>query len=124
MDVRAKQLLSYLRCPLNFGLRAIGFAPRHLNRYAFSLAGERTMIFRASILLLCILISFVCVSAQEKSSEARKFNEIGRMIADAEMTRLDAFALELNKNQSSSGYIIGYSKPDDFSGYFLRTVYG
>jgi hypothetical protein len=33
MDVRAKQRLSYSRCPLNFSLRGGGFAPRHLNRY-------------------------------------------------------------------------------------------
>ena len=32
MDVRAKQRLSYLACPLNFGGRGNGFAPRHLNR--------------------------------------------------------------------------------------------
>jgi hypothetical protein len=37
MDVRAKQLLSYEHCLLTFGLRLIGFAPRHLNRWAFSL---------------------------------------------------------------------------------------
>jgi len=33
MDVRAKQRLSYLACPLNFGGLGGGFAPRHLKRY-------------------------------------------------------------------------------------------
>ena len=32
MDVRAKQRLSYLACPLNFSGRGGGFAPRHLSR--------------------------------------------------------------------------------------------
>jgi hypothetical protein len=36
MDVRAKQLLSYQPCVLNFGLRGGGFAPRHLKRWAAS----------------------------------------------------------------------------------------
>jgi len=35
MDVRAKQRISYLGCPLNFGVRGGGFAPRHFNRWAF-----------------------------------------------------------------------------------------
>ena len=82
------------------------------------------MEFRGSIICLCILISLICVSGQEKSSEARKFDEIGRMIADSEMTRLDDFALELSKNPNSSGYIIGYDIPSEFSGYFLRKIYG
>ena len=34
MDVRAKQLLSYLACPFPLTLRGGGFAPRHLKRYA------------------------------------------------------------------------------------------
>ena len=36
MDVRTKQLLCYLACPLNSELRVGNFAPRHLSRYAFS----------------------------------------------------------------------------------------
>lgn len=35
MDVRAKQRLCLLACPLNSELRAGGFAPRHLKRWAF-----------------------------------------------------------------------------------------
>jgi hypothetical protein len=35
MDVRAKQRLYYLACPLNLELRVGGFAPRHLSRWAF-----------------------------------------------------------------------------------------
>ena len=35
MDVRAKQRLCYLACPLNFGGLSGGFASRHLNRWAF-----------------------------------------------------------------------------------------
>ncbi len=32
LDVRAKQRLCYLACPLNSELRVGGFAPRHLSR--------------------------------------------------------------------------------------------
>jgi len=38
MDVRAKQRLCLLACPLNSELRVVGFAPRHLNRSAFRVA--------------------------------------------------------------------------------------
>ena len=33
MDVRAKQLLCLLACPLNLSGLGGGFAPRHLSRY-------------------------------------------------------------------------------------------
>jgi hypothetical protein len=36
MDVRAKQLLCLLACPLNSNGLAGGFAPRHLSRCALS----------------------------------------------------------------------------------------
>ncbi len=36
MDVRAKQRLCLLACPLNLELRGGGFAPRHLNRSMLS----------------------------------------------------------------------------------------
>jgi len=36
MDVRAKQRLCLLACPLNSELRVGGFAPRHLSRWASS----------------------------------------------------------------------------------------
>jgi hypothetical protein len=35
MDVRAKQRLSYQRLLVTFGGLGSGFAPRHLNRWAF-----------------------------------------------------------------------------------------
>ena len=35
MDVRRKQLLSFLRCALKVGGLGGGFRPRHLKRYAF-----------------------------------------------------------------------------------------
>jgi hypothetical protein len=36
LDVRAKQLLCLVSCPLNSNGLGGGFAPRHLNRCAFS----------------------------------------------------------------------------------------
>ena len=36
MDVRAKQRLCLLACPLNLSGRVFGFAPRHLSRWASS----------------------------------------------------------------------------------------
>ncbi len=35
MDVRAKQRLCLVSCPLNLNGLGGGFAPRHLNRWAF-----------------------------------------------------------------------------------------
>ncbi|HLM62156.1 MAG TPA: ankyrin repeat domain-containing protein [Pyrinomonadaceae bacterium] len=48
MDVRAKQLLSYLACPLNFTLSLAGFAPRHLNRYASMVNSNERLLKAAS----------------------------------------------------------------------------
>jgi hypothetical protein len=42
MDMSAKQRLFYSRSVLNSTLRGGGFAPRHLNRWAFS-GGEQTL---------------------------------------------------------------------------------
>jgi hypothetical protein len=82
------------------------------------------MIFRTFILCFCFLASFVYVAAQEDVSQARKFDELGRMIPDSEMTRLDAFAVELSNNQKLRGYIIGYIHPDALPGHLLRKIYG
>jgi hypothetical protein len=37
------------RCPLNFNLREFGFAPRQLNRYAFSVSTGADFSFRSLI---------------------------------------------------------------------------
>ncbi|MEJ7862207.1 MAG: hypothetical protein WKF90_11315 [Pyrinomonadaceae bacterium] len=34
LDVRARAATFFSRCPFPFGLRVIGFAPRHLRRWA------------------------------------------------------------------------------------------
>jgi hypothetical protein len=67
MDVRAKQLLSYQRCPLNFSGLGSGFAPRHLSRWAR--CGEIMKYFIIALLILFLFneIAFGQAQAREKS---------------------------------------------------------
>jgi hypothetical protein len=53
MDVRAKQLLSYLRCPLNLSGLGGDFAPRHLNRSTSNEA--KTTLFNS----VKVIINFI-----------------------------------------------------------------
>jgi hypothetical protein len=65
MDVRAKQLLCYQRCPLNLNRLGGGFAPRHLNRW---LPRDKFMrIYFASMFLL-LAFSFVALAQTDKPS--------------------------------------------------------
>jgi len=43
MDVKAKQRLCYLACPLSFGGLGNGFAPRQLNRSAFLVGKDKSL---------------------------------------------------------------------------------
>ena len=88
------------------------------------LGNERNMILRASIFCLCLLALTVSVMSQQNIPASRKLDELSHLIADHEMARLDTFALELNKNANSIGYILGYNEPDIPPGQLLRKIYG
>ncbi len=85
---------------------------------------EGNMIFRAIVICLCLLASLAGVIPQQNISASRKFDEFGDLIADNEMVHLDAFALELNKNSNSTGYIVGYYEQHIPAGHFLRRIHG
>ena len=78
MDVRAKQRLCYLACPFNSNGLGGGFAPRHLNRWAFSRGSRKRTEFykimtRKTLLFLYCLITIVgttILASAQKSSPA------------------------------------------------------
>jgi hypothetical protein len=73
---------------------------------------------------MSMLISPVGVMPQENISASRKFDTFGDLIADDVMPRLDNFALALDQNPNSTGYIVGYNRQPILPGHFLRRLYG
>ena len=63
MDVRAKQRLCYQRLSFNSKLRGGGFAPRHLNRWAYYLV----VMLKFLIIILLIICGASSVSSQRRN---------------------------------------------------------
>jgi len=78
-------------------------------------------IFLASLLVTACLIS---ISLASQNEIARKIDEYGRLRADDESARLDAFYLSLHNQPDLKGYIVGYNEPRGLRGQFLRRIYG
>ena len=81
MDVRAKQRLCLLACPLKFSLRVGGFAPRHLSRYVAQTNFrfmKRTRIIAFVVLLLSLIyLTVAAISYQSYRSFYEVFANYG-----------------------------------------------
>ena len=65
---------------------------------------------RLIIFCLALVAAHIVVAAPDPAAlnEARKIDEFGDICCDAEMTRLDNYLIELQKDPSTQGYIIYY----------------
>jgi molybdopterin converting factor small subunit len=80
MDVRAKQRLCLLACPLNSELRGGGFAPRHLKRCAASCYNQSSKIMKQILLTLFLIFAFTIPSFAQNDWHTYPVRTIAELI--------------------------------------------
>lgn len=86
----------------------------------------------ASLFLIALFTPFAASAVQTDSPlqkkvvdlSPRKVDDFQFLDSDSESARLDGFAIELEKESLSRGYIISYNQRDIPPGRFLRRIYG
>lgn len=90
--------------------------------------GPIKVVRKAAAAALCsgILIFTACSFArgQDRPIADGKFDEFGNVKAEDAMAHLDLFAIQLNSNPTSQGFIIGHNRSDFSRGWLLRQAYG
>lgn len=81
-----------------------------------------TMPRPVSILLLFFFLMAGSVCAQLKGSEARKFDEFGDVQYSDLIARLDNFAIQLQNEPGTKGFIVAYRSHRDLPGFSNRTA--